>query len=205
LIVREKARIHTCTPAQGVRPSESYCSCFSPPNQTNKAVDSLHRTLDPCRCPPERSRREQVLSLRLKSTTDCRIDYLTEVRISSHAAVMLQEKGRSCPKAGALLRMACSSYLTVLQLESRFSIHLLQHYPFRSTRNQRSDCTPILATVRLYRILELDVFVFCPLTRTCHRRVDARDQAVMLSGTTLTFQSTRNLRGDCGPVLAPVC
>jgi hypothetical protein len=30
----------------------------------------------------------------------------------------------------------------------------------RSTRDQRGNCTPILATVRLYRILELDVFFF---------------------------------------------
>jgi hypothetical protein len=36
----------------------------------------------------------------------------------------------------------------------------------RSTRNQRGNCTPILTTVHLHCILQLDVFVFCPFTRT---------------------------------------
>jgi hypothetical protein len=50
---------------------------------------------------------------------------------------------------------------------------------FRSTQNQRCNCDPILVTVRLHRILQLDVFVYCPSTRTCHRRVDVRDQDIM--------------------------
>jgi hypothetical protein len=32
---------------------------------------------------------------------------------------------------------------------------------FHSTRNQRCNCTTILATVRLYRILQLDVLNIC--------------------------------------------
>jgi hypothetical protein len=34
----------------------------------------------------------------------------------------------------------------------------------RSTWNQRGYSTPILATVHLYRVLQLGVFVFCPFT-----------------------------------------
>jgi hypothetical protein len=39
----------------------------------------------------------------------------------------------------------------------------------RSIRNQRCNCTPTLATVRLYCIFQLDVYVFCPFTRTSTR------------------------------------
>jgi hypothetical protein len=44
---------------------------------------------------------------------------------------------------------------------------------FRSTRNQRGNCCPILATMRLYCTLQLAVFICCPLTRTSIRLVDA--------------------------------
>jgi hypothetical protein len=49
--------------------------------------------------------------------------------------------------------------------------------------------------VRLYRILQLDVFVCYPFTRTCRRRVDVEDR-----GITLKFRSTWNERGNCSPI-----
>jgi hypothetical protein len=75
---------------------------------------------------------------------------------------------------------------------------------FRSTWYQCGNCTPILVTVHLYRILQLAVFVFCSFTRTSRRPVDARIQALMPSAITLTFRSTRNQRGNCTPILATV-
>jgi hypothetical protein len=115
---------------------------------------------------------------------------------------MLQDKGRSCPKAGALLRMACSSSLTVLRLGSGF-LSTSCNTDFRSTWNQRGNCNPILATVRLYRILQLDAFVFCPFTRTSIRPVDTGIQYITPSRlpTTLGFRSTKNQPGDCIPIL----
>jgi hypothetical protein len=44
---------------------------------------------------------------------------------------------------------------------------------YSPTRNQRCNLTPILATVRLYYILQYVVFVFCPFTPTSGRPVDA--------------------------------
>jgi hypothetical protein len=58
--------------------------------------------------------------------------------------------------------------------------------------------------MRLYRILQLDVFVFCPFTRTSSRPVDAGIQEILPSIITLHFRSTRNQRGNCGPILATV-
>jgi hypothetical protein len=79
---------------------------------------------------------------------------------------------------------------------------------FRSTRNQRGNCDPILVTVRLYRFLQLEVFVLCPFTRTSIRLVDAVLQGTMPSLITLIFRSTWNERGNCNPVylvlLAPL-
>jgi hypothetical protein len=67
---------------------------------------------------------------------------------------------------------------------------------FRTTRNQGSNCVPILTTVRLYRILQLGVFVF---TRTSSRQGDAGIQDIMPSLITLSFRSTRNGRCNCNP------
>jgi ribosomal protein L34E len=75
---------------------------------------------------------------------------------------------------------------------------------FRSTRNQCGDCGPILATVRLYRILQLAVFDGCKSTRTSSRQGDVRIQDILPSAPTLMFRSTRNQCGDCGPILATV-
>jgi hypothetical protein len=75
---------------------------------------------------------------------------------------------------------------------------------FRSTRNQHGNCTPILPTVRLYRILQLAVFVFCPFTRTFIREIDAGIQDIVPSSITLLFRSTGNQRGNCTPILATV-
>jgi hypothetical protein len=54
-----------------------------------------------------------------------------------------------------------------------------------STLHQRSNCIPILATVRLYRIFQLAVFVFCPFSGTSIRLVDARIEGTIPSVTTL--------------------
>jgi hypothetical protein len=75
----------------------------------------------------------------------------------------------------------------------------------RSTRNQRGNCTPILPTVRLYCILQLAVFVFCPFTRASRRcLVDAGIQDMMPSVFTLSLRSIRNQRCNCSPILATV-
>jgi hypothetical protein len=63
---------------------------------------------------------------------------------------------------------------------------------FGSSRNQRGNCSPILATVRLYSILQLGVFAFCPFTRTFSPLADARIQGIIPSAPTLIFRSTWN-------------
>jgi hypothetical protein len=72
---------------------------------------------------------------------------------------------------------------------------------FCSTRNQRGSCHPILATVRWYHILQHRVFVWCPLTRTCRRRVDVVGQCNMPSTRALALRSTRNQLGNFTPIL----
>jgi hypothetical protein len=74
----------------------------------------------------------------------------------------------------------------------------------RSTLDQHSNCGPILVTVRLHHILQLDVFTCCPFTCTSSRRsVDNVIQG-MPSVTTLTSRSTRDQRGNCTKTLATV-
>jgi hypothetical protein len=68
---------------------------------------------------------------------------------------------------------------------------------FHSITNQRCNWTPILATVRLYRILQLAVCICCPGTRTFTRSFDAGIQVIVSSVITLIFSSTRNQRGNC--------
>jgi hypothetical protein len=75
---------------------------------------------------------------------------------------------------------------------------------YRSTPNQRGNFSPALAAVRLYRILQLDVFVFWPCTRTPRRLVDAGIQDIVPSVFTKKNRSTRNQRGNCSPILATV-
>jgi hypothetical protein len=70
---------------------------------------------------------------------------------------------------------------------------------FRSTRNQRGNCNPILAPVHLHRILQLDVFVFCPCTRASSRPVHVGIHDILPSLITLTFRSTLNQRDRCTP------
>jgi hypothetical protein len=71
----------------------------------------------------------------------------------------------------------------------------------RSTRNQRGNSNPILATVRSFRILQLAVysilqhvvFVFRPWTCASGGPVDAGAQGIAPSvPTRLQFRSTRN-------------
>jgi hypothetical protein len=78
----------------------------------------------------------------------------------------------------------------------------------RSTRNQRGNCVPILATVHLYRILQLVVFLFCPCPRTSSRPVDAGVlpglPGTMPSTIALVYRAIQNQRGDCTPILGTV-
>jgi hypothetical protein len=85
-----------------------------------------------------------------------------------------------------------------------------------STQNQRGNCVPMLAAVRLYSTLQLDVFIFCPATRTSTRQGDtgttvnaaitasamvvvAAAVLAIISSPTLIFRSTRNEHGYCAP------
>jgi hypothetical protein len=81
---------------------------------------------------------------------------------------------------------------------------------FCSTRNQRRNCTPVLATVRFDCLLQLDEFAFCPFARIPSRSVGI--EAITPSTTTLSIRSTQNERGNCNPiyplllaVLLPAC
>jgi hypothetical protein len=67
------------------------------------------------------------------------------------------------------------------------------------------ETTPIFATVRLYSIFQLAVFDCCSFTRTFIRLVDAGIEDLTPSVVTLIFRSTRNQRGNCTPILVPVC
>jgi hypothetical protein len=58
---------------------------------------------------------------------------------------------------------------------------------FHSTRNQSSNCSPIIATVRMYCILQLAVFVFCPFTLVSIHPVNAGIQDIVPSIITLFF------------------
>jgi hypothetical protein len=75
---------------------------------------------------------------------------------------------------------------------------------FRSTRNQRSNCSPIIATVRMYCILQLAVFVFCPFTLVSIHPVNAGIQDIVPSIITLFFRSTWNHRCNYTPIIATV-
>jgi hypothetical protein len=75
---------------------------------------------------------------------------------------------------------------------------------FRSIWKQRRNFLPILATVRFYCILQRGVFVWCPATFASTCSVDAGIQAINPSTMTLYTRSTRNQRGNCGPILATV-
>jgi hypothetical protein len=74
----------------------------------------------------------------------------------------------------------------------------------RLTRNQRSNCGPLLATV-LYCILQLDIFVLFPFPRTSSHPVDTGIQGITPSIPTLNFRSTRNQRGKAQFLSPCVC
>jgi hypothetical protein len=65
---------------------------------------------------------------------------------------------------------------------------------------------PILATVRLYCILQRAIFDCYPFTLASTRQGDAGIQDIVPLLSTLLFRSTWNQRGNCDPTLAPcVC
>jgi hypothetical protein len=69
-------------------------------------------------------------------------------------------------------------------------VHVFQSIPtlfFRPARDQLSNCIPILATVRLYCLPQLAVFLFCPCIRTTIRPVDVGIQGIMPSPPILLF------------------
>jgi hypothetical protein len=74
----------------------------------------------------------------------------------------------------------------------------------RSTQNQRSNCTPFHATVRLYCILQLDVFDCCPFTCTFIGTVDAGIQGFVPS--VVKFCSVRpGTSAAIVPQFLPLC
>jgi hypothetical protein len=79
----------------------------------------------------------------------------------------------------------------------------IRTFIFCSTRKQRGNCDPILVTVNLYRILQLDGFAFCPFTPTVTCPIGV-GLCLLPSKTTLFFRSTRNERGNCDPILVAV-
>jgi hypothetical protein len=70
-----------------------------------------------------------------------------------------------------------------------------------STRNESGNCTPILDTVRLCRILQLSFFDCFPITLASTRSADAGIQDTMPSLITLISRSTRNQSGNWTPIL----
>jgi hypothetical protein len=74
----------------------------------------------------------------------------------------------------------------------------------RLTRDVHGNCDPILATVRLYRTLQLDGFIFWSFTLTSTRSAEAGIQVFLPSIPTLKSRSTRNQCGNYGPILATV-
>jgi hypothetical protein len=58
--------------------------------------------------------------------------------------------------------------------------------------------------VRLYRVLQLPIFICCPVTLKPNNLVDAGIRHILPSATTLTSRSTRNQRGNCIPIIAAV-
>jgi hypothetical protein len=68
-------------------------------------------------------------------------------------------------------------------------------------RNHSGNCDPTFLTVRVYRTLQLDVFVFSPFTPTSTRPVNSRIKDIAPSVVTLDFRSTRDERSSCDPIL----
>jgi cell wall-associated NlpC family hydrolase len=68
---------------------------------------------------------------------------------------------------------------------------------FRTTRDERANCNPILVAVHFYRFLQVEDFLFCPFTSTSSSHVGIQDTTPSI--TTLNFRSTRQ-RGNCNPI-----
>jgi hypothetical protein len=94
-----------------------------------------------------------------------------------------------------------NSYHLAFLVQQSFIVITLH---FRSTWNQRRNCPQILATVRFYRILQLEKFVVCPFTLASTRLADAGSQDTVPSVMTTFHRSTWNKRCNCGPILATV-
>jgi hypothetical protein len=77
--------------------------------------------------------------------------------------------------------------------------------PFRSTRNQCGNYSPILPNAfHLYRIFQLVIFVWCLFTCTRSRPDNTGIQSILPSVTTLHTRSAQDQRGNCKPILAIV-
>jgi hypothetical protein len=96
---------------------------------------------------------------------------------------------QSIPTSSGKSHLLCSS---IMNLTSR------------STRNQIGNCRPILVTVHLHRILQLDIFAFSPSTLTPTRLVDGGTQDMMPFVPALWSRSTWNQLGNCTPIFVTV-
>jgi hypothetical protein len=66
---------------------------------------------------------------------------------------------------------------------------------------QCGNCTPILATMHLCRVLQLVIFVCCPVSLASVRPVTVgMVQDIIPSALALIFPSTRNQRDNCGAI-----
>jgi hypothetical protein len=92
----------------------------------------------------------------------------------------------------------------LVALAGQGTVPSIQTLLFRSTRNQRGNCSPILAIVLLYCILQLAVFFFCPSTHMCGHLVALGVQGTVPSFITLLFCSTRKQLGNSSPIFAIV-
>jgi hypothetical protein len=103
---------------------------------------------------------------------------------------------RSPPK---LITGASQRQFTTGSLNAR-SIMCVQRA--RGNPEHHGNSGPILATVLLYRIRQLDVLVFYPFTCSSSHLIDAGILGLMPFLITLISRPTRNQRGDCNPILA---
>jgi hypothetical protein len=145
---------------------------------------------------------------RINPSARCRLSLLTNAGIQGNVPSLLFRISIL-----VVVRVDSREQLQVGRFPGAFACCCLRHQDiipsfatllFRSTRNQHGNCKPILATVRLYSILQLAVFVWRPRTHTLIHSVDVGNQDIMPSALTLTSCSTRYQRGNCNPILVTV-
>jgi hypothetical protein len=111
------------------------------------------------------------------------------------------------PRAGLFIsRCSCliPDYIFLIALGAPVIVSSTRTLYFRSTRNQRGNCSPILAIVIRYCILQLAVFIWCPFTHTCVRLVALGMQGIVPSTPTLFCRSTLSQLRNGSPTFALV-